>query len=372
MKIGLNARFLVTPFTGIGQYTRHLIGSLAKIDLKNEYFLFTPELVDFPLPDHFHQIRVPEPARHSASLAKAHWEHVLVPQELAKWKIDLAHFLYPANPWRRLPMPTVVTVHDAIPWRLPAYNKRLRSRLYHFYVRQAIRKADHLITVSEFSKKEIEAVFKVPSKNITVITHGVSRSTPLADSSVPLRRDFLLYVGGYDPRKNVPNLIYAYLKYVANDHPVDLILVNGKGRGLEALVTDRFAKKVAGHIPVQPKGSLIFTDALPDEELKALYRQARIFVHPSVYEGFNLPLVEAMAAGLPIIASDIDVNHEVTGEAAVFTNPLSIDSIGEAILRLLGDSALREKLRQKGLKNAKQYNWEKSAEDTLGVYNLFA
>ncbi|MFH1012193.1 MAG: glycosyltransferase family 1 protein [Candidatus Peregrinibacteria bacterium] len=372
MKIGVNARFLVHPYTGIGQYTRYLMQMLSKIDRKNEYFLFTPELVEWNLPDHFHQIRVPERSSHSPSLAKAHWEHVLVPQELLKWKIDLAHFLYPANPWKRLPLPTVVTVHDVIPWRLKAYNKRLRSKLYHFYVRQALKKADHIITVSEFSKREIMDIFKIQEKNIAVIPHGLPLffwGIPLPD--LPLRRDFLLYVGGYDERKNIPRLIKAYLKHIANDHKVDLILVGGKNRNLERYITGEFAYRVASDILVQPKGNIIFTNVLSNDELAVLYKQATALISPSVYEGFNLPLVEAMAAGILIVASDITVNREVTGEAALFFDPKSVDSIGEGILKLLGDSGFRKKLVSKGTEFVKRYNWEKSAEAVLGVYNLF-
>ena len=124
MKIGINARFLIHPTTGIGQYTRNLLQALAKLDQKNEYFLFTPESAELDLPESFHQIRVRESSSYSPGFAKAHWEHTLVPQEMKKLGVQLAHFLYPANPWARLPIPTVVTVHDAIPWRLPAYRHR--------------------------------------------------------------------------------------------------------------------------------------------------------------------------------------------------------------------------------------------------------
>lgn len=371
MKIGINARFLTHPHTGIGQYTHYLLRSLAAADAGNEYFLFSPEAVALKLPDNFHFIRVPERSG-SPSWAKAHWEHRLVPQEMEKWKVDLAHFLYPANPWRKLPFPAVVTVHDVIPWKLPAYRQSLRSRLYHFYARRALKKADHLITVSEFSKTEIKQLFKVPDKHITVIPHGLplpSGELPLPD--VPLRRDFVLYVGGYDERKNVPALIQAFLKHVVNRHPIDLILVNGKGRGLEAFLTDEHAHRLTADIPLQPKGGVVFTGPLSDAELQALYKQALMLAHPSTYEGFNLPLIEAMSFGTPIAAADIPVNREVTGEAALFFDPHSIDAIGAAILRLLNDKKTRAQLSAYGHARAADYSWERSAKQTLGVYNLF-
>ncbi|MFH0820841.1 MAG: glycosyltransferase family 1 protein [Candidatus Peregrinibacteria bacterium] len=372
MKIGINARFLTHPYTGIGQYTRYLLQALGQADLKNEYFLFTPELVEVDLPDHFHQIRIREAASYSPGWAKAHWEHTLVPQEMKKEKMDLAHFFYPSNPWVRLSIPTVVTVHDAIPWRLPAYRQRLRSKLYHFYTRLALKKADHLITPSQFSKQEIHHLFKIQDKNITVIPHGLPMySTLLKPPAVPLRRDFLLYVGGYDDRKNVPRLMEAFLKHVANTHAVDLILVGGKGKGLESLITGEYAEWVTPAIPVQPKGQIFFTGPLESHELAALYGQAKALVHPSFYEGFNLPLVEAMNAGAPIIAADIPVNREVTGGAGLFFDPHSTDAIGQTILKFLSDRRLQQDLAKQGREKAQEYSWKKSAEETLNVYNLF-
>ena len=371
MKIGINARFLIHPYTGIGQYTRYLIEALAAMDRTNEYFIFTPELVELDLPDHFHQLRVQEKLSYSPSIRKAHWEHTLVPQELRKWKVDLAHFLYPGNPWHRLPFPTVVTVHDVIPWKFPGYRQRWHSKLYQFYARLALKKADHLITPSLFSQKEVSEVLKFPVKNITTIPHGVPPIFPLQAPSIPLRRDFLLYVGGYDERKNVPRLIKAFLKTVANIYPVDLIFVGGKNKELESLITPEYAPHVRPDIPVQPKGHIIFTDPLEDSERVTLYKQAKMLVHPSLYEGFNLPILEAMSAGLPVVASDIPVNHEVTGGAGVFFDPLSIDSIGNAAVRVLNDKTLQRDLAQRGREKSREYRWEKSAEDTLAVYNLF-
>ena len=115
MKIGINARFLAHPFTGIGQYTKSLVTKLAELAPENEYFLFTPEFVDINFPENCKQIRVVEKDYASASLKKANWEHKLVPAEMEKLKIDLAHFPYPSNPRRKLGIPTIVTVHDVIP-----------------------------------------------------------------------------------------------------------------------------------------------------------------------------------------------------------------------------------------------------------------
>lgn len=372
MKIGINARFLVHPFTGIGQYTRSLVAEMAKLEPGNEYYLFTPELVDINLPENCRQIRVVEKPFQSASVQKANWEHVLVPNEMEKMKLDIIHFPYPCNPRRKLSAPTIVTVHDVIPWKLKAYRQKMRTKAYYFNARLALKKADHIITVSDFSKSEIIKTLKVKEKNITV--------TPLAppeDSEkftfpdLQLRRKFFLYVGGYDERKNVPQLLHAYLKHIAPDYPIDLILVGGKNAGLEDMVTDCYCEQVAGKFRLKRKGNVIFTDYLDQHDLLCLYRQALALVHVSTYEGFNLALVEAMSSGIPIVASDIPVHREVTNNHALFVDPMDINSIGNGMHQILNDSNLRETLSRQGLKRASDFSWRKTAEETLYVYSLF-
>lgn len=372
MKIGINARFLSQPYTGIGKYSYNLLSALAQLDEENEYYLFTPQLVDFPLPDNFKQIRVPEKDYNSPSLRKAHWEYKLIPEEIKKWGIDLVHFLYPSNPLFKLGIPTIVTVHDMIPWRLPEYNRRFRSKLYHWHAKWALKRADHIITVSNFSKDEIQKIVKTPEKNLAV-THLAPPITHY-DNMPPglnLRRKFLLYVGGYDSRKNVPMLMIAYQKFIANYHPIDLILVGGKGRGLEEYITDEFTEKVAGRFPVKPKGKIIFTEILQDSELAALYRQATALVHPSHYEGFNLPLVEAMKYGLPLVISDIPVNREVAGEAGFYVDPKNEDTFGIGLHEFLNNSKIQKELAENAAERRKDFDWKETAQQTLDVYDLF-
>ena len=372
MNIGINARFLTQPYTGIGKYTYHLIKAISKFDHQNDYFLFTPKLVDFPLPGRFKQIRVPEGDYASPSLRKAHWEQKLVPQEMEKWKIDLAHYLYPSNPNKKSKIPVIVTVHDAIPWKLPYYTYRLRSKIYQLNAKLALKKADHLITVSDFSKRELQSILPLQDDQITV-THLASSPLDMSDipESLHLRRPYLLYVGGYDYRKNVPLLMIAYQKFIANQYPIDLILVGGKNQGLEDFFTDEFTEKIDQHIPVKPKGRIVLTDALSDKELAALYKKAITLVHASNYEGFNLPLVEAMSYGLPMVVSDIPVNHEVAQDAAFYVDPTDEDTFGLGLHEFLNTPHLQEALRQNAKKRYQDFDWEKTAKQTLEVYKKF-
>lgn len=373
MKIGLNARFLASPYTGIGQYTHHLIHALAELDDKNEYFLFTPKLVDLVLPDHFHQIRVPEKADPPTSLSRAQWEFQFVPQEMKRLNIDLAHFFYPARPAAGFDIPSIVTVHDVIPWVLPEYRSHLRSRFYHTYVSRGIKKADHIISVSEFSKKEIQQLFAIENKKCTV-THlapTLDKELPFSCDAVTLRRPFLLYVGGYDPRKNVPLLIEAYQKFAANRYEIDLVLVGAQGKELEYFLTDHHQEKVAGKFPLKPKGEVIFTPNLSAEALQCFYQQASGFVHASAYEGFNLPLVDALSAGLPILVSDLPVHREVAQDAAFYAPIDSVNAFGLALHEFLNHPHLQNDLKKQAALRAKDFSWEKCAKQTLEVYRSF-
>ena len=372
MRIGINARFLTEPYTGIGKYTYNLLKALSKFDYVNEYFLFTPELVDFPLPGRFKQIRVPEGDYQSDSFRKFHWEQKLVPLEMEKWKIGLAHFLYPSNPNKKMNIPTIVTVHDAIPWKLPHYNRRLRSKLYHWNAKMALKKADHLLTVSNFSKGELESLLPLKEGEITV-TPLAAETINLSDipQELELRRKYLLYVGGYDYRKNVPLLMIAYQKFIANHYPIDLILVNGKNWRLESYITDAFTEKIAGNIPVKPKGKMIFTDPLSDEELAALYKKAAALVHASHYEGFNLPLVEAMKHGLPMVVADIPVNREVAGDAAFYVDPTDEDTFGLGLHSYLNNQTLQKELAKNSLRRSSEFDWAKTAQQTWEIYKQF-
>ncbi len=370
MRIGINARFLCHPHTGIGQYTRRLLEALSRLDSQNEYLLFTPKLSTLALGENFRQIRIPERRSFSAALRKADWEYRLLPGEAKKLQLQLLHFPYPSRPLFGLGVPTLVTVHDVIPWVLPEHRSRLRSRLLHAYVAQALKGADHLLTVSEFSKGEMLELFSLPSSSVTVTPLAPTLpKTPLPQAlSSRLRRPFLLYVGGYDLRKNVPLLMEAYQKFVANHHALDLVLVGAQGKGLEAFLTSAHQQKIAGRFPLRPKGQIVLTPPLSSQELACLYSQAKAFVHASFYEGFNLPLADALQAGIPAVVSDLPVHREVAGDAAHFASLESVDSFGLALHEFLNAPGLAQSLSRQAKARAAEFSWEACARKTLEAY----
>ena len=344
MKIAVNARFLDKPFTGIGQYTRHLFVELAKLMPESKFEMLVPDKVDIKLPKNMKQVVISEKRRGIAGVKKTWWEQVQLPEYIKKGDFDLVFFPYPANPWpkdfyRKGPK-VVVTVHDCIPWVDKRYRRGLLSTLYHRRTRDAVKKADLVLTVSESSKKELKKVCKV--KKVEVIHND---SAPVYKKKRASKRgDYLLYCGGYDVRKNVETLMREFKK-VHQAHPdLRLVLAGGKvlNDKLYASYDELFGDAVER------------TGFVDEKELAKLYAGCLAFVHLSDMEGFNLPVLEAASCGAPLILSDIGVHRELFGKAAQF-----FDGELEAnVKKVLKDG---EKWSKKSLKMAENFSWNKSA-----------
>lgn len=353
----MNGLFLTKPFTGIGQYTVNLLRAMALQAPEVEWCVVVPELLTnraLDLPINISLQCVPEKKWRSASWRKVWWEQVQVPRALIEAKVNLIHYPYPCNP--RFPgarhPKTVVTVHDIIPWVSPDYRHKLRSRLYQRNAEKALLKADHIIAVSEATASAVSDRLNLPYNKITTIHEAADPFYLNEGPAHRPKRPYLLYVGGYDPRKNVKRLCEAFEEYVARTYDVDLILVGG-----------------ANH-PLAPSAqkNVIATETLTREGLARYYRGALAFVNVSLAEGFNLPLLEAVACGAPILTSDIPVHREVLGEAGLLVDPQNTCAIGEAMVNLIRDQGLRDRLREGTFSLNEQYTWEKAAERTLALY----
>ena len=353
MKIGVNARLLTKPFTGIGQYTKNLFTELAKIDKDNEYILVVPEKVDVHFPKNVQVKVVKEKSAGTSGMKKTWWEQITVPDFFISQGMDAAFFTYPCNPWSkdwyRGKTKTFVTVHDCIPWMNKDYRKGLLSKLYHAQTKKAVKMADKIFTVSESSKKEIVDVCGADRKKIIVAYNDAADVYGEPAGEDVLRKvlgryglkrgKFALYVGGYDKRKNVPLLVKAYGEFFTGHSDIPLVLVGEN--------TDE-------NLPY-----IVRTGFLPEESLAALYSSCAVFINLSSHEGFNIPIIEAANCGSPIILSDIPVHREIAGDAAMFVD-FSSEKIVSAIGKAL-DAGKGEHLIKK-LKNlSKKYSWKNCA-----------
>ena len=366
MRIALDAHTLGSQVGGNETYIKNLIRGFAAIDRKNEYFLYLPPGAHpngflKSLPESF-SVRTLWPA--------SPWIRIpfSTPFRLAQDKIDLLLLQYAAPPV--CPAPYVLTIHD-ISWEYyPDYFKPVERLRLKEITPFSARKAAHVITCSEHSKKDIVNLYKVPEEKVTVTYYGkdpafrkIHDPSLLAGikSRYGITGPFILYVGNIQPRKNLVRLIeaFSHLKKEAK-LPHKLVIVGKKAW----LFSDVFDSVRQTGI----ESEILFTGYVPDEELPLLYNAADLFVYPSIFEGFGLPVLEALACGTPVITSNTSSLAELAGEAAVLIDPLSIQELTDAMIRVLRDEKLRLLLAEKGLRRASQFTWEKTSRQTLEIF----
>lgn len=373
MKIGINGRFLLKPFTGIGTYTQNLFFELAKIDQKNEYIFVVPSKVPTGIKRLMNCKNIkfkvlPEPKFGSGGIKKTWWEQISVPEFFEKEGVDVAIFPYACNPWTKdwynKGIKTIVTVHDCIPWVNKKYRRGFTSKLYHLRSKNAVALADVVLTVSESSKKQITKVCGVKKSKIHVLYNGVSNcylsnSTSKILNEFDLKpRGYLLYVGGYDVRKNVQYLALEYLKF--NDKYEDIPLVMAGAGILSGKLYDSFE--------IDGKG-IKKTGFLDEKDLAELYKNCLAFVNFSEEEGFNIPALEAATSGAPLILSNIPVHREIYDECALLVDTKK-DGAGAAAFEKIVDKIEQKTLRQKSLKTAKNYSFKASAKKLLDTFKI--
>ena len=398
MRIGINAFYLGAVTTGSGQYINHLIRQLTRLGDKSEYvlvknieyrmqntshshspfsILHSPFSILHPVPTPFDSI--------SEDLAKLWFEQVSFPRACRRQDVEIAHVPYFASPLFPT-TPTVVTVHDLIPMLLPAYRGSLLVRLYTLLVAVAAKRADIVLTDSEASKWDIVRLLDIPAARVRVIYLAADDIyQPVLDEHrlAAIRRkyglpeSYLLYLGGFDQRKNVPTLLKAFAQ-LAKDSRFEIRESRFEIRDsrVHLVMAGRLPEKGSDFFPdprpiVEKLGigeQVVFTGWVPEEDKPALYSGARALVFPSLYEGFGLPPLEALACGTPVIASNRGSLPEIVGDGGLLLEPDDVEELAGAMEKLLNDDTLWGNLRQKGLAHAARFSWEKTARETLAVY----
>jgi len=374
MKIGINALFLQTPASGSGQYLIHLLKALTEIDKQNEYILLGAKPLardssDLP----YHVSPVPTFAGRNENIEKLVWEQFTGPAAARRTGVDLLHVPYFAPPlFPRTP--TVVTIHDVIPLRLPLYRAGTKVEAYMRLVARAAHKATLIITVSQHARQDIMDALKIPAERMRVIYEAAGDEyTPVTDPTAlatvraryGLGEQYIFYLGGLDQRKNVLQLVraFAHLYRQLENPNLQLFISGDPAKQNGPLFPD--PRPVAAALGVTNQVVYRFVE---DEDKPAVYSGARLFVFPSLYEGFGLPPLEAMSCGAPVICSNRTSLPEVVGDAAISIDPDDISSMVEAMRSVLANSALRDDLRARSLQHAAQFSWRKAAAETLGAY----
>ena len=366
MLIALNLLYLIPGVVGGTEtYATSLIHALAKIDEDNDYVVFVnkgaADLEVTPGPN-FHRVVCPFIALRR--VVRYGWEQAVFPFQLRHRRPDLLHSLGYVSPLVG-PGPQVVTVPDLNYIRHQGRHTAAGRRVLRFFVEQTVKRADHVITISEFSRDEIVKNLDIPEDKVTV-THLAGREASngawLAEENPsPIPAPYIMAFSSLSAHKNLPRLVEAFHQII-DVVPHSLVLVGHMPENPE------FRAKLEGAIGDRIK----FTGYLPDDQVASLMKNASLFAFPSLYEGFGLPILDAQHAGVPVTCSDVAALPEVAGDGAYLFDPMSVDDIADALKACLVDHDLRASLIEKGFRNADRFSWDKTARETLAVYSAVA
>jgi len=364
MRIGIDGRELVKgKITGIGRFLLNFLCSDLSIKEDWQFVIFLNQDSKFDKEEpHFKKIVIPEKITFW-------WDQIKLRRWLAKENIDLFF-----SPYYKVPLltrsKTVITLFDITYLMISPYKDKLSNRLYiRNFLKHSIRKADKIITSSDFSMTEISSKLNVPEEKVSIVPLCVGDSfKPVSDETVlkqtkekyGIKNKYILYIGNFSPHKNLKGLIEAYnLLPEGIKKEYHLLLGGGEPKELE------LAYK---HSDISKLLSITILGHTSDEDLPALYSGAELFIFPSLYEGFGLPPLEAMACGCAVASSNTSSMPEVLGDASLFFNPCDVHEISGAIEQMLEDENLRNEFRQKGLARAEHFSSKKMVTKLLDVF----
>jgi glycosyltransferase involved in cell wall biosynthesis len=362
---------------GVGTYTRNAIRTLAALDQQNEYFLIgipgrLPAI--HPLPANFKML----PAQPNEFSLSSYFE---LHQLLKRFRCDLLHVPHLFWKPQAIPCPYVVTVHDLLDHMYRANSHSTVKRNMHFrFTKRVLHHAARIFAVSQFSKKDTERLFQVRPEKIEVIYNAIDERFLQGHASQTERQfiaeryqvnyPFLLYAGRISPHKNIVRIIEAFAALKAE---------LAKEQQFEDLKLIIIGDEVSKHpdlrravVKGRVQEDVRFLGFVPIDVLRIFYDQAKIFVFPSLYEGFGLPPLEAMAFSTPVVTSNTSSIPEVVGNAAVMVNPENVFEIMKALHRVLLDQGVRDKLKARGLLQVQKFSWEASVRRMLEVYREVA
>lgn len=363
MLIAYDATTLKPGQSGIGYYTEHLLRHLLLEAPQDRFLLCSNRSIHTSIP-------LPAPVECLSSglvPLSSLWLQMEAPLRLQRYRPDVLHFTNSVAPLARIG-PTVVTIHDMSLTLLPQFHP-WRRRLTRPLVRASLRRADAVITVSRSAARDLVRLLPLDPSRVNVIPEAPAEMfRPIRDSALldGVRRRyglpdrFILFVGTLEPRKNLVRLVEAYLSARRRGRLDGYALVLAGRRGWHNQELDRLLRSAGPGILV--------TGYVPFQDLPALYNLSTMFAFPSLYEGFGLPVLEAMACGIPVVTSRGTALEEISQGAAELADPLDVESIAAAIEVLAAQPDLRQERASRGLQQAARFSWSRTARETLEVY----
>ncbi len=371
MKIGIDVRTVTPVRSGVGNYVLNLLEGLRWVAPHQEFFLLGQsrnlEAIGWNLPTGlFHTTRLSHESHPLGDL----WEHFILPRTLARYQVDVFHGPATLMPLRSTGFARVVTIHDLVAFLFSETIPRKYALYMRWLIKQVVREADRIISVSHNTKHDLMRVLGVDPAKINVVYEAAPPGyQPIRDQTklawvrrrYNLEGPYLYHVGNIEPRKNLVRLVKAFLLMRGRSGlDVRLVITGQKG-----WLTSMLFRELEG---LDLGKEVVFTGYVPRTDLPLLMNAAEAFVFPSLYEGFGLPALEAMSCGIPVVTSNISSLPEIVGTAAVLVDPESVESIANGIERVLVDDELRQRLAREGLAQARRFSWERAARETLAVY----
>lgn len=368
MKIAIDAfEANLNNKVGMGNYADNLIRALALIDSKNAYTLYVKNLSvlnNYIQKTNFKYKKLTSP------LIRSFWSQCRIPLELMLKKPDILHLPTGHKVPFNCPRHTVVTIHDLAFIEFPGYfEESVKWRCLRF-TKHAILKAQRIIAISESTKKDILNYYNVDEQKVEVIYHGVEdvfkpiqdkQSIDLVCKKYGINFPFILFIGVLQPRKNISRLILAFKQVLdSGKGNMQLVIAGNKGWMYEDIFNTAQQAGITDRI--------IFTGYTPKSDVICLLNAAKVFVLPSLSEGFGLPILEAMACGVPVVSSNVSSMSEIVKDAGILVDPYNKHDIAQALLDIINNRQLADNLIKKGFKVAQSFTWEKTARKTLKLY----
>ncbi|SDF71541.1 glycosyltransferase family 4 protein [Terriglobus roseus] len=370
MRVLIDATGLTKRKAGVGVYGKELIDGLVASNLVQLYLVVQdddPDLAYYPAA--VTVLRMPSRFLRKVPL-RIIFEQTVLPFLIRKYRVDVVHSLHYSFPIFRFGAKSAVTIHDMTSLSMPEVHIGIKLRYYRFFIRRAQKWSDGLIFVSRSAQEDFVSHLGPPRGLSTVVYHGKSPAFhPLIDRTqieplcvkYGLPERYILYVGTVEPRKNLERLVEAFASLASALPTTSLVIAGMMGWKQEHLTDLVHAFGLEDRV--------IFTGYVAEEEKPVLIAGSDLFVYPSLYEGFGLPVLEALACGVPTITSDVSSLPEVAGDAALLIDPKDTRAITKAIEAVMGDPVLAAGLREKGPEQAAKFTWERAATQTAAVYS---
>lgn len=369
MRIAINTLSLNRTKAGMGNYICNLVNNLARMDRKNSYHILVSD-------NNGKFFRIRQGNFRTINLGKGVtrglnrflWEQFSLPGYLKKNRIDILHspgFVTPLMSKAK----NIVSIADMTFINYPEVHTLFKRAYFRLFMPRSIRNADKILAISESTKKDILKLVKVDPEKIKVthLAHGrefsvkdKKKARAFAKTRYGINPPFILFVGMIEPRKNLERLFRAFLELKKEGIPHELVIVGKKGwkyKGIFKTVKE-----------LMLEDDIIFTGYVPDNDLAILYNASEMLAYPCLYEGFGIPILEAMACGCPVITSNVSSMPEVAGDAALLVNPEKTGEIASAMRKVIYDERLQKELKRKGKLQSSRFSWENTARQTLTAY----